>query len=144
MAICGTRLLSVFPITWTRYMQQGFIHSSTELETTASEEPLASLDIRTIRQNASPGEVATVIHLPLQALTSPTRFRQSQFRGSRPYWSVDVTDIVHAAVKDVKVLKAGTMESSLAEKHIEVWGLTGWYLTILMKALHIYQPKMES
>jgi hypothetical protein len=123
-------------------MQQGFIHGSMESRVTANEEPLPSLDIRNIRQNASPDEVATVIHLPLQIFASPTRLRQSRFRASRPYWPIEVTDIVRAAIKDDEMLKVGLNYGVLepgVESRIEVWGLTGWYLTMLMKALHVYQ-----
>ena len=109
----------------------------------ADDEPLPSLDIDAVRRMASPNEVAAAIHLPLKAFASPTRIRQSMFRGSRPYWPVDVTDLVYTALKKEDIASK-TVEiidevGSEGNGRIEVWGLTGWYLTLLMKALHVYQ-----
>lgn len=82
-------------------------------------------------------EVATIFHLPLTAFTSRTRLRPYEFRGGRPYWAIDVSDLV---------LHGGPWESSDTHgqsqtngRRLEVFGLTGWYLSLLMKVLKVYQ-----
>jgi hypothetical protein len=48
---------------------------------------------------------------------------------------VDVTDIVEPTrmAKDIKIeLGPG------GDGRIEVWGLTGWYLSLIMKILQVY------
>jgi len=116
----------------------GFIHSaSIENRVLGSDdEPLPSLDIDILRKQLSPSEVAAVIHLPLSALISPTRVRNSYFHREKPYWVVDVTDMVQPAMaaetRTVGDIKPG------GDERIEVWGLTGWYLSLLMKILQVY------
>jgi hypothetical protein len=95
---------------------------------------------------ASP-EVAHVFHLPFQDIVSPERVRPHLFRGVTPYWVVDVTDIVTdtAAANGTAVRWApetGVDEIMMGgERHgrLEVWGLTGWYLNVLMRALGAYE-----
>jgi hypothetical protein len=123
---------------------QGFVHSAS-VENRAFElndEPLPSLDMDVLRKQLSPSEVAAVIHLPLSALKSPTRIRNSLFRRQEPYWVVDVTDIVQptsTTAETVTTRAAKEVKDELGDRRIEVWGLTGWYLSLLMKILQVYQ-----
>ncbi len=83
----------------------------------------------------SQAEVATAFHLPLTAAASPARIRMDYFRGRDPYWAIDVSDLVQSGPRtELSRLYADEQGESL-----EVWGLTGWYLFLFMKALKIYQ-----
>jgi len=123
---------------------QGFVYASNDRHVD-SEEPFPSLDINAIRNQASRSEVATAIHLPLKAFASPSRIRSSLFRASAPYWAVDVTDIVRSVITEHAVTSKLGEEGFRDEVgagvdgRIEVWGLTGWYLSLLMKALQVYR-----
>jgi len=86
--------------------------------------------MNTLRSQASPVEVATTIHLPLKFFASPTQIRTSVYRAQEPYWVIDVTDLVQSAAKE---------EKSDINGRIEVWGLTGWYISMLMKVLQVYR-----
>ena len=90
----------------------------------------------TLRSQASPTEVATTIHLPLKFFASPTRIRSSKYRAEEPYWVVDVTDLVHTG--DANTSEDEIEIGSGVNGRIEVWGLTGWYLSTLMKLLQVY------
>jgi hypothetical protein len=95
-----------------------------------------------IRQQASPDEVATAFHVPLSTFLAPSRLRSSLFRGERPYWVLDVTDIVsqHVDVEPPRPGRDGEYEVGAGvEGKIEVWGLTGWYISLLMRKLGVYQ-----
>jgi hypothetical protein len=125
---------------------QGFVHSaSVENRVLESDdEPLPSLDIDILRKQLSPSEVAAVIHLPLSALVSPTRIRNSLYRRQEPYKVVDVTDMVQSTIRSS--IRAETVTNRTAEEikdqideRIEVWGLTGWYLSLLLKILQVYR-----
>lgn len=109
----------------------------------AAEEPFPSLDMDVLRTQISPSEVATAIHLPLKVFASATSIRTSMFRGNEPYWAVDVTDLVKAHLPEDAVTRqqGETVDEVGPGVHgkIEVWGLTGWYLSLLMKALQIYR-----
>ncbi|KAF8967695.1 NUDIX hydrolase domain-like protein, partial [Flammula alnicola] len=117
----------------------GFIHSEDEKRALAPDEPFPSLDIDALRKQASPSEVGTMIHLPLKAFASPTRIRSSMFRAQEPYWAVDVTDLVQSVLPEEAVTdqKGETVDEvgPGVNGRIEVWGLTGWYLSLLMKVL---------
>jgi hypothetical protein len=104
---------------------KGFVHAANE-RGILPDEAFPSLNMDTLRSQASPAEVATVIHLPLEFFASPTRIRLSKYRAQEPYWVVDVTDLVH------------TRDAVTSNGRIEVWGLTGWYLSTLMKVLQVY------
>jgi len=121
----------------------GFVHSaSVENRALGSDdEPLPSLDIDILRKQLSPSEVAAVIHLPLSALISPTRIRNSLFRRQEPYWVVDVTDMVQPTFtpETVTTMVAEEIKDELGGGRIEVWGLTGWYLSLLLKILQVYR-----
>ncbi|KAJ3720949.1 NUDIX hydrolase domain-like protein [Lentinula raphanica] len=128
----------------------GFVHAgsshSDHTNTVALDEPLPSCDLDAIRRNASQTEVDAVFHLPLSALTSPARLRASMFRGNRPYWAIGVQDLV----SDVPASLEGRMKQTEHDDvddseigpgkygNLEVWGLTGWYLYLLMKKLKLY------
>ena len=122
---------------------KGFIHSQSETHPVADDEPLPSLDMDVIRSQASASEVATTIHLPLKAFASPTRLRASLFRGRDPYWAIDVTDLIPSdLVEDTMTHKQGETVDEVGpgvNGRIEVWGLTGWYLSLLMKMMQIYR-----
>ncbi|PPQ62886.1 hypothetical protein CVT24_006284 [Panaeolus cyanescens] len=124
----------------------GFVHAASDTNSrpaTDEDEPLPSLDIDAIRQQVSPSEVATAFHLPLKSFTSPTRLRSSLFRLTRPYWEIDVTDLVKPILTEDLVTRSinedGQEVGAGSDGKIEVWGLTGWYLTLLMKSLQVYQ-----
>lgn len=58
---------------------------------------------------------------------------------------VDVTDMVQPTTRrsitaeTVTIRAAEEIEDELGDKRIEVWGLTGWYLSLLLKILQVYQ-----
>ncbi|KDR80571.1 hypothetical protein GALMADRAFT_240887 [Galerina marginata CBS 339.88] len=118
----------------------GFVHSLNE-NMVRGDEPFPSLDMAAIRTQASPSEVAAAIHLPLHVFATPNRIRTSTFRASEPYWAVDVTDIVQSVLtQDVVTTKTAEEEVGPGVNgRVEVWGLTGWYLSLLMKALQVYR-----
>jgi ADP-ribose pyrophosphatase YjhB (NUDIX family) len=125
----------------------GFVHSaSVENRVLESDdEPLPSLDIDILRKQLSPSEVAAVIHLPLSALVSPTRIRNSLYRKQEPYQVVDVTDMVESTLRSAIRAETATnmaaeeIKDELGDERIEVWGLTGWYLSLLLKILQVYR-----
>lgn len=80
-------------------------------------------------------EVATAFHLPFAAAVSPVRLRLDYFRGEEPYWAIDVSDLVKGAPQT----KLSRLDGDEQGECLEVWGITGWYLFLLMKALKIYQ-----
>lgn len=109
-----------------------------------NDEPFPSLDIEDIRRRISLTEVAAALHVPLKHFASTSRVRPSLYRGQEPYYPIDVTDIVQSALKEEGVIttKQGETEDEVGpgvDGRIEVWGLTGWYVTLLMKALHVYR-----
>ncbi|KAJ3745458.1 NUDIX hydrolase domain-like protein [Lentinula detonsa] len=127
----------------------GFVHanSSHSDHNLADDEPLPSCDLNTIRENVSQAEVATVFHLPLSALASPDRLRASLFRGHRPYWTVGVQDLVPDMAPSPTFEQPSQSGSDNVDDseigagkygNLEVWGLTGWYLYLLMKRLKLY------
>lgn len=100
----------------------------------------------------SQNEVHNVFHLPLAALASPARLRSSMFRGQRPYWAVDVSDLQawsesSTSVSSGSILPPSTTQDVADDSEIgagkygklEIWGLTGWYLSLFMKSLKICQ-----
>ena len=89
--------------------------------------PLSSLTLSQV-------EVASVFHLPLNHLTNPRYLREHQFRGSAAYWACDVTDIVEPGIE---WSNAGANSKDAVDgghdERLEIWGLTGWYLNLLMR-----------
>ncbi|KZV72212.1 hypothetical protein PENSPDRAFT_576481 [Peniophora sp. CONT] len=121
------------------YAYVGFLHASVEARTAAHElgpdEPLPSLDLSTL--TLSPKEVAQAFHLPFGAACDSSRLRNHLFRGGEPYSTVDVTDLITGVdwakqgstpVDEVGGGRAG---------RLEVWGLTGWYLSGFLHALGV-------
>ncbi|KAG1880304.1 hypothetical protein C8R48DRAFT_683389 [Suillus tomentosus] len=82
------------------------------VHTRSLDDPLLSISLSSL--TISQAEVATVFHLPLSAFTSLRGFE---------------------AVND----PSGHSEvSGGKEGRLEVWGLTGWYMTLLMRILKVY------
>lgn len=82
-------------------------------------------------------EVATIFHLPITALVSRTRLITREFRGGRPYWAIDVSDLVPSG--SPWELSDARGQSETNGGRLEVWGLTAWYLSLLMKMLKVYR-----
>lgn len=109
-------------------------------------DPYPSLDLQSLRREVSKSEVDAVFHLPLAALASPSRVRPCLFRGQRPYWTIEVADLVlnenPSAVGSVSNEDTGEQRDEVdggKDGRLEVWGLTGWYLSKLMRMLQIYE-----
>ncbi|KAI0041052.1 hypothetical protein FA95DRAFT_1453000, partial [Auriscalpium vulgare] len=119
----------------------GFVHPSGRArDTTAHADPhapLPSLALPSLK--LSPREVAYAFHLPFSALTSPARLRAHQFRGQQPYWAITVSDLVgdENTVEWVNDPQQRDEIGGGQDGRLEVWGLTGWYLSLFMKAMHI-------
>ncbi|KAJ7460630.1 hypothetical protein FB451DRAFT_497205 [Mycena latifolia] len=120
----------------------GFVHKSTDRSYVNGNEPLPSIDLSAIERAASKDEVAAIFHLPLAELANPSRLRQYLFRDQRPYWAVEVSDLVPAG-QDGE-FTSGSIETLLVQEdevgggregRLEVWGLTGWYLSLLSSSL---------
>ncbi|EPT04895.1 hypothetical protein FOMPIDRAFT_1112414 [Fomitopsis schrenkii] len=134
----------------------GFVHS--ELQTKRSngrspnDEPLPSLSLSTLR--LSPTEVAHAFHLPMSTLISPPRLHSYLFRGARPYFAVSVADLaagpnaVHSATESNHHWYTDPQQRDEIgggrEGRLEVWGLTGWYLSELMRRLGLYSSQSSA
>lgn len=97
------------------------------------EDPFPCLDMSTIREALPTVEVESVFHLPLSSIVDPSRQRAAMFREGKPYCAISVADLVQHSInerKDADVVNK-------LEDGLEVWGMTGWYLTLLMKVLKI-------
>ncbi|GBE86382.1 NUDIX hydrolase domain-like protein [Sparassis latifolia] len=114
--------------------------------------PLPSLPMSSLI--LSPSEVAHAFHLPLSDLVSPPRLRSYLFRGARPYFAVSVGDIVTGPNAVHRKLPGAGDQLDLTwpndpdqqdeigagrESRLEVWGLTGWYLSTFMQILGVYR-----
>jgi len=115
----------------------GFVYprGSHGTDTESLDDPLPSISLSSL--TISQAEVATVFHLPLSALTSPARIRPDMFRAASPYWAIDVSDLVQGfeGVNDpVEHPEVGGGKDG----RLEVWGLTGWYMSLLMRILKVY------
>lgn len=95
----------------------------------------------------SPPEVAHAFHLPLSELLSPPRLHSHLFRGSRPYFAIDVSDLAvspnaaHVA-NDIDWASDPQQRDEIGggrEGRLEVWGLTGWYLSAFLRVLRVYR-----
>ncbi|KAI0295960.1 NUDIX hydrolase domain-like protein [Russula brevipes] len=80
-------------------------------------QPLPSLRMDSLAP--SPLEVAAAFHMPLVTAATPARLQVNRFRGVFPELS-----------------RASGDEGKDSKK---IWGLTGWYLFLFMKALKIYE-----
>ncbi len=77
--------------------------------------------------------------------------RSYLFRGQRPYYAISVADIVagtgavHAdgpEGAEVQWINDPEQRDEIGggrEGRLEVWGLTGWYLSALMRILRVYE-----
>jgi nudix motif 8 len=121
---------------------QGFVRPTSAEIPISDDDPLPSIDLDSLQSEVSQPEVALAFHLPLSELTAPSRMRSHLFRDERPYTVLDVTDFVQAGAGGEVSITAASNEkgevSGKKEGRIEVWGLTGWYLSLLMKTLRIY------
>ncbi|KAF8845198.1 hypothetical protein BDN67DRAFT_962144 [Paxillus ammoniavirescens] len=100
--------------------------------------PLPSISLASL--TISQSEVAAIFHLPLTAFTSSVRLKSDHFRARSPYWAIDVSDLVPPGVQlGVGDLHGLSEVGGGREGRLEVWGLTGWYLSLLMKVLKIYK-----
>ncbi len=132
---CGTSNLTI----------QGFVHPPDSKHPVKPEDPFPSLDMSTIRQKLPTVEVAAAFHLPLSALVEPTKRRLDMFREGMPYWAISVADLlqdVQPSIVDVNEQKdadhiPNIVDSNKLGDGLEVWGLTGWYLSLVMKILNI-------
>jgi hypothetical protein len=80
-------------------------------------------------------EVAVAFHLPLAVAATPARLQVHHFRGGQPYWAVEVSDLI----KGDPQIQSSHARGDGPKERVEVWGLTGWYLFLFMKALKIYE-----
>ncbi|KAK2463666.1 hypothetical protein APHAL10511_004417 [Amanita phalloides] len=107
----------------------GFVHSSSlrcDKNAMKPDDPFPSLDLNTIRKTLPTIEVAAAFHLPLTAIIESSRRRARTFRDGRPYWAITVADLLHLGDSD--------------DEGLEIWGLTGWYLSLFMNVLKILFP----
>jgi hypothetical protein len=121
------------------HTHQGYVHNSQGVNVQMSTTPLPSLSLSSL--DVCHREVASLFHLPLAALASPTRVHAKLFRGQRPYWTIDVSDLAwddHAIVIGTDGVGRFGGHSMAHPQTLEVWGLTGWYLSQLMKVLDIH------
>jgi len=116
----------------------GFIHPDATSRHKQPEDLDAALPSITLSSlTISQPEVAHVFHLPLSALTAPSRLKSHLFRGGRPYWAITVSDLVRSGIPR----ESGTGMDEIGgelEGDLEVWGLTGWYLSLLIRVLEVY------
>ncbi|KAF7370861.1 hypothetical protein MSAN_00719800 [Mycena sanguinolenta] len=118
----------------------GFVHKHTERPSTNEDQPLYSIDLPALKRMASKDEVAAIFHLPLTELANPSRRRRYLFRGDRPYWAVEVSDLVSGedGLPFISESVEKPFEDDIGagqEGRLEVWGLTGWYLHLLSTKL---------
>ncbi|CAE7154444.1 unnamed protein product [Rhizoctonia solani] len=122
----------------------GFVHarpSTAGTETKSGDTALPSFPMSSIRPSFP--EVAHAFHLPLADivdLDQRQRLRVHSFREGAPYWSIDVTDKVSDTPGLTWAGATGIDEvgGSDQEGKLEVWGLTGWYVNVLMGWLDVY------
>ncbi|EKM81811.1 hypothetical protein AGABI1DRAFT_70284 [Agaricus bisporus var. burnettii JB137-S8] len=132
----------------------GFVHERGSKDPESDDYPYPSLDLDKIRRAMSISEVAVVFHVPLTELVAASRLRSYLFRAERPYWAVDVTDLVRSAeipsgergstsVSTEEVYGAVDPQTDeivpISEAGVEIWGLTGWFLSSLLRRLKVYQ-----
>ncbi|KAH0836591.1 hypothetical protein J3R83DRAFT_8291 [Lanmaoa asiatica] len=110
-------------------------HQSQDSFDDDNDTPLPSLSLASL--TISQPEVATIFHLPLTAFISRARLKPHQFRGGRPYWAIEASDLVSPGGPWESSDTRG--QSEIDSGKLEVWGLTGWYLSLLMKVLKVYR-----
>ncbi|TFK51713.1 hypothetical protein OE88DRAFT_1629102 [Heliocybe sulcata] len=120
----------------------GFVHPSVESRKSLSNvsDPLTSITISYLK--ASVPEVAHIFHLPFTELTNPDRLRVHEFRrqNERPYWAITVSDFIPGGATEwaTDPMQRDEIGGGRGGR-LEVWGLTGWYITLLMRALGVYE-----
>lgn len=86
----------------------------------------------------------------MTGLFSPPRLHNYLFRGERPYFAISVADLVagpnavHSATENLPHFSDPQQRDEIGggrEGRLEVWGLTGWYLSELMRRLGLYSGK---
>ncbi|KAJ7281929.1 NUDIX hydrolase domain-like protein [Mycena rebaudengoi] len=122
----------------------GFVHANTDRTGVDDDDPLPSIDLANIRETASKDEVAAIFHLPLKELSNTARIRQYLFRNTRPYGAVEVSDLVSPrntfTSESIELCQEDEVGAG-KEGRLEVWGLTGWYLSLLGSSLSSLQTK---
>ncbi|KAF9045697.1 hypothetical protein BDZ89DRAFT_1127618 [Hymenopellis radicata] len=132
-----TQAMTVWPFV-------GFLYPRPGIEDLGDDDPLPSISVAAIMEEISQDEVHNVFHLPLAALASPARLRSSMFRGQRPYWaawsddSADANRLFPLPVKAEGVADDSEVGAGKYGK-LEIWGLTGWYLSLFMQTLRMCQ-----
>lgn len=117
---------------------QGFVYpdgTSRHAPPTDPDAPLPSLLMSSLKPSLP--EVADCFHLPLSAMVTPSRLKIRIFRGQRTYCAIKVSDLV--AGSDVRWESDTEIDEVGGGRDLEIWGLTGWYLSLLMKVLHVYR-----
>lgn len=129
--------------------------------------PLPSLDLTSLALSPVEVAHAFHLPLSA-LLDSPTRLHSYLFRASKPYFAITVTDLISSAVSDsgdpspppeaalgpTLVHSAGNLKDVTdwassdpqgrdeigggREGRLEVWGLTGWYVNVLMRTLKLW------
>ncbi|KAJ7173771.1 NUDIX hydrolase domain-like protein [Mycena filopes] len=104
-----------------------------------ADDPFPSLYMTMLERRASKDEVAAIFHLPLAELANPDRSRAYMFRNERPYWAVNVSDLVPG---DGQPFISESLETPQVDEvgagregRLEIWGLTGWFLGLLAARL---------
>ena len=109
------------------------------------EAPLPVFDMETLKLNMD--EVAQVFYLTFEELADERRLRHHRFRGRPAYWAVNVSDKVDPVYWTSPLYLPGeqpreqTGEFAVAgerQAKLEVWGLTGWYLNLIMRAMKLW------
>ncbi|KAJ7355585.1 NUDIX hydrolase domain-like protein [Mycena albidolilacea] len=118
----------------------GFVHANADRTSRNEDLPLSSVNLAAIKRTASKDEVAAIFHLPLAELANPSRNRQYLFRNRTPYFAIDVSNLV--SEEDGLSFVSESIEKTLEDEvgagregRLEVWGLTGWYLSLLSTKL---------
>jgi hypothetical protein len=120
---------------WANGVKFGLDIKNTHRSQDAFDTPLPSISLASL--TISQPEVATIFHLPLTAFVAHGRLKTHHFRGGRPHWAIDVSDLVPPG--GPRELNDTRGQSDNNGGRLKVWGLTGWYLSLLMKMLKVYQ-----
>jgi hypothetical protein len=128
--------MTVWPFVGFVYPLSGVVNDSSK-----SDDPIPSLDLMSIQSSLPTTEVDTAFHLPLAALVEPSRRRLDAFRGGQPCWAIAVADLLRSSKMERAITTSDHAVNNNGEKEegLEVWGLTGWYLSLLMRLLKMYE-----
>ncbi|KZT51934.1 hypothetical protein CALCODRAFT_502918 [Calocera cornea HHB12733] len=117
----------------------GFIYPTLERPPLGLNQPLPSITLASLRPN--PPEVSHIFHLTFREMFDVSRLRVHEFRGYTPYWAIDVTDKVRGLGLEWEKWGGEDEVGGSGRpggKGLEIWGLTGWYLNVLLKRLGLY------